>query len=183
MFAVRGVERTVASVRIEATPGRLVDQSDVDALVIEVGPHLERGTGPSGAVHGAAGPGLADEARPLGPIPAGRVVRTAGHALSARFVIHAVCPIFDRRDRNAQLLADAHRAALYEADAAGAASLALPALCIGPYGYPPKRAAAIAVSAVLDAAPTLSSLHCVRFVLHDDACLDAYASELRDAEA
>ncbi len=183
MFAVPGAERTFASLRIEAAAGRLVAQADVDALVIEAGPLLERGAGPSADVHDAAGPELAAEARPLAPVPAGRAVRTAGYLLANRFVVHAVCPIFDRRDRNAELLASTHRAALSEADAAGARSLALPALCIGPYGYPAPRAAAIAVGAVLEAAPSLNSLQRVRFVLDDDACLEAYAAELRDVEA
>jgi len=105
-----------------------------------------RGGGVDGAIHRAAGPALLQECRRLGGCPTGEVRLTRGHDLPARWVIHAVGPIWRGGGENEDtLLASCYRNALVLATERGFASLAFPAISCGVYGFPIPRACRIAL--------------------------------------
>jgi O-acetyl-ADP-ribose deacetylase (regulator of RNase III) len=154
----------------------------VDAIVNAANASLRGGGGVDGAIHRAAGPRLLEECRRLGGCPTGEVRLTRGHALRARFVIHAVGPVWQggRADEDA-LLGACYRNALALAAERGFATLAFPAISCGVYGFPIPRACRIAlgeIRAFLDAhdIPREVSLVCFdAAVYHEYAALLALA--------
>jgi O-acetyl-ADP-ribose deacetylase (regulator of RNase III) len=145
-----------------------ITTEQVDAIGNAANERLRGGGGVDGAIHAAAGPGLLDELRRRYPkgTPTGTAVETAGHRLPARWVIHAVGPIWRGGGHGeAELLAGAYRSSLRLANDLGARSLALPAISMGIYGYPAEEAAAIAVQSVTAELADAAVLELVRFVL------------------
>ncbi|MFM2041885.1 MAG: hypothetical protein RLY86_461 [Pseudomonadota bacterium] len=121
----------------------------VDAVVNAAAPGLGGGTGVSRALHDAAGPGLFEAANRLEPVGRGDAAATPGFALSARFVIHAVGPVYITgalgEDR---VLTKTYRRALEVARDIGARTIAFPAISTGAYRFPRAAAARIAVTTV-----------------------------------
>jgi O-acetyl-ADP-ribose deacetylase len=119
---------------------------DVDAIVNAASPALRGGGGVDGAIHRAAGPGLLQELLRYPGCETGDAVLTGGHALRARWVIHAVGPVWHGGERGEPaLLRRAYESAFARAREAGARSVAFPAISTGVYGYPKRDAARIAL--------------------------------------
>jgi len=130
---------------------RIVDITTlaVDAIVNAANRELAPGGGVCGAIHRAAGPELAAACARLGPCPTGQARITPGFRLSARFVIHAVGPIWQGGTAGeAELLASAYRAGLGLTAENRDRSIAFPAISTGIYGYPVELATEIAVETV-----------------------------------
>jgi O-acetyl-ADP-ribose deacetylase len=121
----------------------------VDAIVNAANSALAPGGGVCGAIHRAAGPELAVACAKVAPCPTGEARITPGFRLPARFVIHAVGPVWHGgHSGEADLLASAYRNSLRLARDHGLASIAFPAISTGIFGYPLDRATDIAVATV-----------------------------------
>ena len=131
----------------------------VDAVVNAANTSLLGGGGVDGAIHRQAGPELLAACRDLGGCPSGEARITPGFGLPARWVIHAVGPVW--RGGNAaepEMLESAYRASFELALAHGVRTIAFPAISTGVYGYPKDEAAAIAVGVMREYEPRLDSI-------------------------
>lgn len=162
---------TESGVTIELTNGNIVEQDDMEAVVNAANAQLRTGGGVAGAIHRAAGPGLADEARPMAPIEPGDAVITGAHDLPNDYVIHVLGPVYGRDEPSDELLRTGYENALRRAEEQAIASVAFPALSTGAFGYPMDEAARIALRTMLDHAASLDHVEQIRFVLFDH---DAY---------
>ena len=122
---------------------------DCDAIVTAANGALCGGGGVDGAVHDAAGPELVRASMALAPCPAGDARITDGFDLTAKFVIHAVGPIFRDIDKDRETLANAYEASLSLAAENNVASVAFPCISTGAFGFPPDSACEIAIGTVI----------------------------------
>jgi O-acetyl-ADP-ribose deacetylase (regulator of RNase III) len=163
---------------IELVQGDITTQ-DTDAIVNAANSSLLGGGGVDGAIHRAAGPELLEETRALGGCQTGDAKITGGYRLKARYVIHAVGPVYRPHDPSIpQLLSSAYRRSLETATEYGLESIAFPSISTGAYGYPPEEAALIALQTVGEYLEQPTSLRLVRFVLFNDVILKTYAQAL-----
>jgi O-acetyl-ADP-ribose deacetylase len=150
----------------------------VDAIVNAANTSLLGGGGVDGAIHRAGGPAILAECRRLGGCETGDAKATTAGDLPARFVIHAVGPVWHGGDHGEDdLLASAHRRSVEVAAGLGCASIAFPAISTGVYGFPVERAAPIALRAARDAAAGTTVKRLV-FVLFSTGDLEVYRSAL-----
>lgn len=144
--------------RIEIVEGDITALS-VDAIVNAANEALAPGGGVCGAIHKKAGPELADACAKLGGCATGEAKITPGFELPAGHVIHAVGPVWGGGERGeGRLLADCYRNALKLAAENGLTSIAFPAISTGIYGFPPDRAALIALRTVRETLPDVPSI-------------------------
>lgn len=155
-------------VKVECIRGNIAEQQDMDVIVNAANAELLPGSGVAGAIHSAAGPGLAEECRALAPIRPGQAVISSAHELPNQNVIHCLGPVYGVDEPSDRLLAECFRNALLLADRHKLTSIAFPAISTGVFGYPLQNAAAVAMKAVSDTLAELNSVRLVRFVLFSD---------------
>jgi O-acetyl-ADP-ribose deacetylase len=162
--------------RIDFALGDITEQH-VDAVVNAANAELIPGGGVDGAINRAGGPEIANEMRRIGGCRTGDAVATTAGKLPARYVIHAVGPIWHGGDAGEpELLAGAHRRAVEVAAELGCRTLAFPAISCGVYGYPPELAAPVAVGAVRDALTAQPHVELARFVLFSEELFGVFAA-------
>ena len=158
-----------------------ITKLDVDAIVNAANSQLLPGGGVCGAIHRAAGPGLAEACDKIHHCPAGEARLTPGFRLKAKYVIHAVGPVWNGGQSNEDaLLASAYRYSLELARDHGAASIAFPAISTGIYGYPLERATSIAVSTVVEFLRANRLPERVIFACFGEAAMAHYRTALAD---
>lgn len=156
----------------------------VDAIVNATNASLRPGGGVCGAIHAAAGPALTEDARRVmadrGPLTAGEVVATVAGNLKARYVIHALGPVWHGGQQGeAEALAAAYRNSVALADGLGLQSMAFPSISTGIYGYPVMAAAHVALRALCDTLKTATSVREVHVVLFDERTYEAWLDGAR----
>jgi len=118
----------------------------VDAMVNAANSELQGGGGVDGAIHRAGGPTLMEELRRYGSCPTGSAVVTSAGRLPAKWVFHAVGPVYrDGKHGEPELLASCYRICFELAKQHGVQRISFPAISTGVYGYPVPEAAKIAV--------------------------------------
>lgn len=151
-------------------------QQEVDAIVNAANEALAPGGGVCGAIYRAGGEEIFDEAARLGGCPTGDARATNAGRLPARFVIHAVGPVWKGGlAGEAEQLAAAHRRSLEVAEGLGCRTIAFPALSTGIYGYPVELAAPVAVSTAREVEERFDE---IRFVFLDEGMRQLYEAQL-----
>ncbi len=177
------MEIRVSSSRLELIEGDITQQN-TDAIVNAANTTLLGGGGVDGAVHRAGGPQILAECRRIGGCPTGEARLTTGGRLKAKYVIHAVGPVYrDGKSGEPELLASAHRNSLRLASQHGIRSLAFPAISTGAYGYPMNEAAKIALRTTIDYLKAHPEIELVRFVLFGQRAYEVYEAALREIMA
>jgi O-acetyl-ADP-ribose deacetylase (regulator of RNase III) len=148
---------------------------------------LMGGGGVDGAIHRKGGPTILEECKrireqkwPSG-LPTGRAVITDGGNLKARYVIHAVGPVWRVGNQGEpELLADAYRNSIDLAVSKGLRSVAFPSISTGAYNYPIEKAARVALQTVSETLVSQRVLKEVMFTLFSEAALNAYIETARE---
>lgn len=160
--------KTIQNINIECVQGDISNQEDISAIVNAANAQLRTGGGVAGAIHRAAGPGLAEECRPLAPIRPGNAVISGAHNLPNDYVIHCLGPVYGQDKPEDKLLANCYCNALILAEENSVRSIAFPAISTGVFGYPMQKAAKIAFSTIKDLLPELKTVKEIRFVLYSE---------------
>jgi O-acetyl-ADP-ribose deacetylase len=186
--SAKPVASAVGPGRIELIVGDITKIA-VDAIVNAANSALAGGGGVDGAIHRAGGESLMKELDGIrardGGCPTGSAVVTSAGRLPARFVFHAVGPVYrDGKHGEAELLRSCYRKCLDLATERSLASIRFPSISTGVYGYPVPEAAAIAIGAIQEwmkaDAGTLKVVKLVQFSERDH---EIYRNALSAARA
>jgi O-acetyl-ADP-ribose deacetylase len=158
----------VAVTHIEVVEGDIT-RIGVDAIVNAANSRLLGGGGVDGAIHRVGGPEILAECQQLRDstlpdgLPTGDAVATGAGRLPARWVIHAVGPVYSTSEDRSPLLRSAYTRSLEVADALGARTVSFPVISSGVYGWPAADAVHQAVSAVRASRTSVSTVTFVAF--------------------
>lgn len=172
----------IGNCRLELVQGDITLQK-VDAVVNAANRHLAGGGGVDGAIHRAGGPAIMQDTASRYPegCPTGSAVASVAGDLSARYVFHAVGPVWRGGRQNEPVeLAAAYRACLKLAVELKCDSIAFPAISTGAYGYPLDLAANNSLKTTIDFLKWHKTPALVRFVLFDAGIYGAHARAVEE---
>jgi len=156
-----------------------ITRQETEAIVNAANSRLAGGGGVDGAIHRAGGTEIAESCRRLGSCPTGEAVITPAGRLKARYVIHAVGPVWrGGGQEESRLLASAYRRSLELALEHKLKSVAFPSISTGAYGYPVDQAAGVALQTVIGFLQENPGIELVRFVLFSPRVLEIYTDVL-----
>ncbi|MES2791464.1 MAG: macro domain-containing protein [Planctomycetota bacterium] len=170
----------IGACRLELLQGDITRQA-VDAIVNAANSELAGGGGVDGAIHRVGGPTLMSETDDKFPqgCPPGSAVPTSAGKLPAKFVFHAVGPIWrGGQDGEADLLRSAFRTCLELAVERQCESVAFSAISTGVYGYPKDLAAEASLQTIHEFLHSQQQPKLVRMVLFDGGTYGAFARVL-----
>jgi len=156
--------RTINGVILALIRGNIVEVP-ADAIVNAANSGLRGGGGVDGAIHRAGGPSIMEECRKIGGCPTGEAVVTTAGKLPAKYVFHAVGPIYGGSTDDERLLASAYQSCLNLAEKHEVKSISFPSLSTGIYGYPMELAAPVALHTIIEHVKKPTCLQQVLMVL------------------
>jgi len=173
-------ETHIGKAMLRLVVGDIADQ-DTDAVVTAAHWRLNKGAGTDGTIHSKGGPKIYEECKQIGGCPIGDAVITTGGNLKARYVIHAVGPVWRGGDEHEpELLASAYGRSLQVAAEHNLHSISFPSISTGAFGYPIRLAAPVALKTIIE------FLECkqhnfdeIRLVLYTREDENAYATFAR----
>ncbi len=177
MNAVLVEKRLPSNQSIQIVQGDLTVEK-VDAIVNAANEHLQHGGGVARTISKQGGPAIQKESdawiRQHGPVSHSHPAWTSGGQLPAKYVIHAVGPVWGSGDEDKKL-SDAVKGSLRVADELQCSSIAMPAISTGIFGFPKERAASITFSVVEDYFESNpSNINVVKLVLFDQPTVDVF---------
>jgi len=160
--------RTINGVTLALIRGNIVEVH-ADAIVNAANSGLRGGGGVDGAIHRAGGPSIMEECRKIGGCPTGKAVVTTAGRLPAKYIFHAVGPIYSGGTDDERLLASAYQSCLNLAEQHQVKSISFPSLSTGIYGYPLELAAPIALRTIIEHIKKPTCLQQVLMVLFGES--------------
>jgi O-acetyl-ADP-ribose deacetylase len=178
------MEALVGKTRLRLVTGDIAEQ-DSEAVVTAAHWRLNKGNGTDGTIHTKGGPLIYEECRKIGGCPIGDAVITTGGNLKAKYVIHAVGPVWKGGDEHeAVLLASAYKRSLEVAVENGIRSISFPSISTGAFIYPIRLAAPVALGAILkflrEGRPDLDEVRMVLYTREDEGAFRIYAEALAE---
>lgn len=174
--------RTIHGVTLALLQGDIVTVQ-ADAIANAANSALAGGGGVDGAIHRAGGSSIMAECRKIGGCPTGSAVATTAGKLRAKYVFHAVGPIYRGSSEDERLLASAYKSCLDLAEQYKVESIAFPSLSTGVYGYPLDLAAPIALRTIIEHIKEPTSLKQITFVLFGEESYQAFEQALAKIQA
>ena len=169
--------RTINGVTLALLKGNIVEVQ-ADAIVNAANSGLRGGGGVDGAIHRAGGPSIMEECRKIGGCPTGEAVVTTAGRLPAKYVFHAVGPIYSGSLDDERLLASAYQSCLNLAEQHQVKSIAFPSLSTGIYGYPVELAAPFALRTIIEHIKKPTCLQQVLVVLFGESAYNVHEQAL-----
>lgn len=170
---------TIKSASLELVEGDITKQ-DTESIANAANSGLAGGGGVDGAIHRAGGPEIMEECRKIGGCPTGEARLTTGGNLKAKYVLHAVGPIYrGGAHGEPELLKNAYLSCLRLVSERGIKSIAFPSISTGVYGYPIEEAAKIALTTVIDYLEDHQEIVLVRFALFGSSAYNSYGKVLK----
>jgi O-acetyl-ADP-ribose deacetylase (regulator of RNase III) len=167
------MEFIIGKSKLELIKGDITIQ-DTDAIVNAANKYLAPGGGVSGAIHKAAGAGLAEECKRIGSCETGEAKITKGYNLKAKYVIHTVGPVYSGSDVDKVNLAKCYKNSLLIAKENKLKSISFPSISTGIFGYPVEEAAEIALKTIRDFLKENPEIKLVRMVLYSQKDYEIY---------
>lgn len=168
---------------ITAISGNIVSQPDCEAIVNSANPNLRAGSGVCGAIYQAAEPELEPYSKVMAPLELAQSVITPGFKLPNQWIIHCRGPRYHFDPDPAANLKLCMKNVILPAERLRVVRLAVPAISMGVYAYPPEEVVPILVKATQHALPHATSLQEVRFVLIQDNMIELFQRAIRSNEA
>jgi O-acetyl-ADP-ribose deacetylase len=169
--------RNINGVTLALIRGNIVEVH-VDAIVNAANSGLRGGGGVDGAIHRAGGPSIMEECRKIAGCPTGGAVVTTAGRLPAKYVFHAVGPIYSGSLDDERLLASAYQSCLNLAEQHQVKTISFPSLSTGIYGYPLELAAPIALRTIIEHIKKPTCLQQVLMVLFGESAYKVHEQAL-----